>query len=210
MKSPHLASSFRRGIILSLCVEESDATFFSGSLNCFLKRVRSLNSALRRVSSAAIERLAVSALIDRPPYRSVTDIPIFFGHVTLPVFGLPRERGRATTSDQPCVSDRKQDYQNECGNVFQTLRPGDIVTMDNLGSHKGIPRHPFSRRASLLPAKILTRFEPRSSSSSPTAQVRKTNHRGRLQSYRSDPRHHLIGRMHKLLRQRWIPDLIPL
>ena len=43
-----------------------------------------------------------------------------------------------------------------------TLRPGDIVVMDNLGCHKAQPSggHPGSRRQAVPPAKILARSEP--------------------------------------------------
>jgi hypothetical protein len=45
------------------------------------------------------------------------------------------------------------------GPILLTLRPGDIVIMDNLGSHKGkIVFAPPGQ--ALLPAKILTRPEP--------------------------------------------------
>ena len=44
-----------------------------------------------------------------------------------------------------------------------TLRPGDIVLMDNLGSHKGLAgRHaiPRGRRQALLPAEMLADLNP--------------------------------------------------
>ena len=47
--------------------------------------------------------------------------------------------------------------------LVPTLRPGDIVIMDNLGSHKAqrrASRHPCRRRPALLPAEILARSEP--------------------------------------------------
>jgi transposase len=93
--------------------------------------------------------------------------------------------------------------------LVPTLQPGDIVIMDNLGSHKGdavrraIPR---AGRAPLLPAEILARFEPNRTVllqiQTLAPQGRKANHRGRLQCDRSDPRHRLIYRVRKLLRQR--------
>ena len=46
--------------------------------------------------------------------------------------------------------------------LVPTLRPGDIVVMDNLGSHKGkaVPTHPLGRRQTRLPTEALTRPEP--------------------------------------------------
>ena len=44
-----------------------------------------------------------------------------------------------------------------------TLAPGDIVIMDNLGSHKGNgrpPRHPRRRRQALLPAALQPDLNP--------------------------------------------------
>ena len=47
--------------------------------------------------------------------------------------------------------------------LLPILRPGDIVVLDNLGSHKGqssSSAHPFGRRQAVLLAKILARSEP--------------------------------------------------
>jgi hypothetical protein len=47
--------------------------------------------------------------------------------------------------------------------LLPTVRPGDIVVVDNPGSHKGkivASAHPFRRRQAVLPAQILTRPEP--------------------------------------------------
>ena len=47
--------------------------------------------------------------------------------------------------------------------LLPVLRPGDIVVLDNLGSHKGqssSSAHPFGRRQAVLLAKILARSEP--------------------------------------------------
>ena len=54
--------------------------------------------------------------------------------------------------------------------LLPALRPGDIVVLDNLGSHKSkAPTHPFGRRQTLLPAKILAQTRSnRSLSSSST------------------------------------------
>jgi DDE superfamily endonuclease len=77
--------------------------------------------------------------------------------------------------------------------LVPTLRQGDIVIMDNLGSHKAnaVPRHPLSRRPALLPAEIFARSESDRAVLRQTqtlaVQGRKANHRGRLQCYRPDP-----------------------
>src|SRR6202011_1406634 len=90
--------------------------------------------------------------------------------------------------------------------LVPTLRPGDIVIMDNLGSHKGkaVRRAIRAAGAALLLAEILTRSEPDRTVlrqvQTLAAQGRNANHRGRLQCYRPNPRHRLSSRMCKLLR----------
>jgi hypothetical protein len=84
-----------------------------------------------------------------------------------------------------------------------TLRHGDIVIMDNLGSHKAnAVRRAIRacRRQALLPAEILARSLRQVQTLAP--QSRKANHRGCLRCYTSDPRHRLIGRVRQLLHQR--------
>ena len=95
--------------------------------------------------------------------------------------------------------------------LVPTLRHGDIVIMDNLGSHKAKAVRRAIRasgaRLFYLP-KYSPDFEPDRAVlrqvQTLAAQSRAANHRGRLRCYRSDPRHRLTGRMRQLLRQRWI------
>src|SRR4051794_34967949 len=59
-------------------------------------------------------------------------------------------------------TDRRRELSHLCREgVLPVLRPGDIVVMDNLGSHKAMPcpAHPLRRSQAVLPAKILTRPE---------------------------------------------------
>ena len=95
--------------------------------------------------------------------------------------------------------------------LVPTLRHGDIVIMDNLGSHKANAVRRAIRAAgapAFLPAEILARSEPDRAVlrrvQTLAAQSRTANHRGRLRCYRSDPQHRLTGRMRQLLRQRRI------
>jgi hypothetical protein len=79
--------------------------------------------------------------------------------------------------------------------LVPTLKPGDIVVMDNLGSHrsKAANRHPGGRRQALLPAQILTRLEPHRAvllqTQALAAQSRQAVPRYRMQSHRRGPRH---------------------
>lgn len=95
--------------------------------------------------------------------------------------------------------------------LLPTLKPGDIVILDNLGSHKAravrrairgagakllflpkiLPR-PQSDRAALRQAQALAE------------KGRQANHRRRLPAYRQNPPHRDRGRMPELLRQRRI------
>ena len=79
--------------------------------------------------------------------------------------------------------------------LVPTLRPGDIVVMDNLGSHKSKAVRRAIRAAGarlLLPAQILARPEPdreallEAQALAPTG--RRPNRRCRLQCHRPDPR----------------------
>jgi hypothetical protein len=91
--------------------------------------------------------------------------------------------------------------------LLSTLWPGDIVIMDNLGSHKGkavlVPSAPPAPGCST--AKLLLRSEPDRTilcqAQTLTAKGRTTNHRCRLQRHRPDPRHSHNSRMRKLLRK---------
>jgi transposase len=90
-----------------------------------------------------------------------------------------------------------------------TLRHGDIVIMDNLGSHKA---NAVRRAIRAAGARLfyLPKYSPDLNpieqffAQTLAAQSRAANHRGRLRCYRSDPRHRLTGRMRQLLRQRRI------
>lgn len=84
--------------------------------------------------------------------------------------------------------------------LVPTLRPGDIVIMDNLGLHKGQgcpPRHSRGRRPAILPAKILSRLEPDRAVlrqvQALASQSRTTNHRDRPRCDRPNPRHRYIN-----------------
>jgi transposase len=91
--------------------------------------------------------------------------------------------------------------------LVPTLRPGDIVIMDNLGSHKGkaVRRAIRAAGARLF---YLPKYSPDLNPDRTVlrqvqtlaVQGRKANYRGRLQCYRSNPRHRLSRRMCKLLR----------
>ncbi len=79
-----------------------------------------------------------------------------------------------------------------------TLRPGDIVIMDNLGSHKA---HAVRRAIRAAGARLfyLPKYSPDLAVlcqvQTLATQSRAANHRGRLRCYRSNPRHRLTGRM---------------
>ena len=85
--------------------------------------------------------------------------------------------------------------------LVPTLQPGDIAQKRCCPPH-----YPCGGRATLLPSEILARFEPDRTvllqTQTLAAQGCKANNRGRLQCDRSDPRHRLIHRVRKLLRQR--------
>ena len=87
-----------------------------------------------------------------------------------------------------------------------TLRPGDVVVMDNLGSHKG--RHPKPRRSSALPAGLQPGPEPHRAglrqAQAPHAQVPAQRRRGRVANGRTNPRALHTKRMRQLPRQRRI------
>ena len=95
--------------------------------------------------------------------------------------------------------------------LVPTLRRGDIVIMDNLGSHKASAVRRAVRAAGArlfyLP-KILARSEPDRAvllkAQTLAAQSRSANNRDCLLCYRTDPADGLIGRMRQLLRQRRI------
>jgi len=88
--------------------------------------------------------------------------------------------------------------------LVPTLRPGDIVIMDNLGSHKGDAVRKAIRAAGahlvFLPA-----YSPDLNPIDAVAQGRPAHHRRRLALHRSiaPPLH--SRRMQQLLPQRWIP-----
>src|SRR5437763_1313872 len=79
--------------------------------------------------------------------------------------------------------------------LLPTLTPGDIVIMDNLGSHKrpgDPPPDPNRRRQAVLSAALLTRPQPDRAglcqAQNPPAQGRRTNHRGHLETHWFPPR----------------------
>ena len=95
----------------------------------------------------------------------------------------------------PCVLDGPINGESFLAYVEQvlapTLKPGDIVVMDNLGSHKGAAirqSHSRPRRAALLPAAIFAR--PQSDraglrkAQKAAAKSRAANHGGRLENHR--------------------------
>ena len=99
--------------------------------------------------------------------------------------------------------------------LVPTLQPGDIVIMDNLGSHKGKAVRALirsRRRQAVLPAEILARPEPHRAglrqAQAPAAQSCRANRRGRLGRNRpAAPSLHTTG-MRQLLRKRRIcPNL---
>lgn len=73
---------------------------------------------------------------------------------------------RADRIDAPCVFDGPINGERFLAYVEQalvpTLRPGDVVVMDNLGSHKGqgVRRASARRREALLPAALQPRSQP--------------------------------------------------
>ena len=93
--------------------------------------------------------------------------------------------------------------------LVPTLRHGDIVIMDNLGSHKA---NAVRRAIRAAGARLfyLPKYSPDLNPieqffvQTLATQSRPANHRGRLRCYRPDPRHRLTGRMRQLLRQRRI------
>jgi transposase len=113
----------------------------------------------------------------------------------------------------PCVIDGPINGLSFLAYVEQvlvpTLRQGDIVIMDNLGSHKA---NAVRRAIRAAGARLfyLPKYSPDLNpieqffAQTLAAQSRAANHRGRLRCYRSDPRHRLTGRMRQLLRQRRI------
>ena len=87
-----------------------------------------------------------------------------------------------------------------------TLRPGDLVIMDNLGSHKGkAVRHPRRRRKAHLPAQRLPGLEPdraglRQAQASPAKGRRPNDRDPHCRRRRAPRRLHRRG-MRQLLRQ---------
>jgi hypothetical protein len=78
--------------------------------------------------------------------------------------------------------------------LVPTLKPGDIVIMDNLGSHRGNAIHPAIRRRGarllFLPPYILQpRPQPHRAgvrqAQTPDAQSSRTNHRSDVAAHRS-------------------------
>ena len=95
--------------------------------------------------------------------------------------------------------------------LVPTLKPGDIVVMDNLGSHKRqgrTPRHPRRRRQALLPAALSARPQSHRAglrqAQSPAAQSRRANRRSHLAAHRPTPRPLHPSRMRQLPHQRRI------
>jgi len=91
--------------------------------------------------------------------------------------------------------------------LLPTLKAGDIVVMDNLGSHKGKAVRRLMRQIA-VPAEILSRPQPDRAglcqAQTPLAQSRRTHRRGPHRSGRSAPhRLHTAG-MHQLLPKRRI------
>jgi transposase len=86
--------------------------------------------------------------------------------------------------------------------LLPTLRPGDIVIMDNLGSHKGKAVRQIIRSAggqAFLPAEILTRPEPHRTglrqAQAFAAKSRRANNRDHLRCNRRNPRNLHARRM---------------
>ena len=90
--------------------------------------------------------------------------------------------------------------------LVPTLKPGDIVIMDNLGSHKGkaVRRAIRAARQALLPAQVLARPQPDRKvlrqAQALAAKGCQTHRRCRLQRHRRNPAPHIARRMLKLLR----------
>ena len=115
----------------------------------------------------------------------------------------------------PCVFDGP--INGECFRAYveqqlvPVLKPGDIVVMDNLGSHKAAALRRMIRAAgatALVPAALLTR--PQSDRAglrqdqALDARRAEAHHRGHLATHRQPRRNHRTQRMQQLLRQRRI------
>jgi putative transposase len=111
--------------------------------------------------------------------------------------------------DEPINGETFQLYIEKV--LVPTLQPGDIVIMDNLGSHKGKAVRRAIRAAGArlfyLP-KILNRPEPDRTvlrqAQALASQGCKALHRSGLHCDRPDPQHRHIRRVRKLLRKRRI------
>ena len=94
--------------------------------------------------------------------------------------------------------------------LVPTLRHGDIVIMDNLGSHKAnaVRRAIRAAGARLFYLPKYRRSEPDRAVlrqvQTLAAQSRTANNRGSLPGDRADPEDRLTGRVRQLLRKRWI------
>ena len=91
--------------------------------------------------------------------------------------------------------------------LVPTLKPGDIVIIDNLGSHKGKAIRQAIRAAAaklLFPAQVLPGSQPDRKvlrqAQTLAAKGRQTYRRCRLQRRRRNPAPHIARRMLKLLR----------
>lgn len=121
---------------------------------------------------------------------------------------------RADCLTAPCVFDGPINGQCFKAHVEQqlipTLRPGDIVVMDNLGSHKSAdtPVDQGCRRKALVSAALFTR--PQSNRASLRqdqalhAKSANTHHRRHLAISRLTRPHNRSRRMHQLPPQRWL------
>jgi hypothetical protein len=89
--------------------------------------------------------------------------------------------------------------------LVPTLSAGDIVIMDNLGSHKGQAVRKLIRQA-VLSAALLARSQPdragRCQAQDPAAQNRSAHHRGHLARHRHTPRSLQTRGMRQLPHQR--------
>jgi hypothetical protein len=120
----------------------------------------------------------------------------------------------ALRSDRGTMGSRWPDRRRELHNLRRegsAPNPGDIVVMDNLGSHKGKVVRALIRwvgaKLFFLP-KIFARSEfyraGLRQAQAPAAQSRCTNRRGRLGRNRSGAHSLHAKRMCQLLRKRWI------
>jgi len=128
---------------------------------------------------------------------------------------------RCDRIDAPCIIDGPINGLSFRAYVEQflvpTLTAGDIVIMDNLGSHNNLGSHKretirrlirAAGRQAVLPAALLTRPQPDRAglrqAQDPAAQSRRANERGHLETDRRPARPLHTAGMRQLPRQRWL------